>query len=171
MSQAANGADSEPPDGTGDSTGLGLRALEAAGARIDVQIAATPAPDAGALSRWAAAALGRDRRALCMRVVDEPEGAALNARFRGGSGATNVLSFPAGEDGLLGDIAICAPVVAAEASAQRKPLEAHYAHMVIHGVFHLRGMDHADRAGAARMEARETALMRTLGFRDPYAAP
>ncbi|MYE82197.1 MAG: rRNA maturation RNase YbeY [Gammaproteobacteria bacterium] len=133
-------------------------------------MAAAPAPDAGALCRWAAAALETDDRAVCMRVVNEAEGAALNARFRGGSGPTNVLSFPAGEAGLLGDIAICAPVVEAEARAQRKTVEAHFAHMVVHGVFHLRGMDHGDDVGAARMEARESAVLHTLGFADPYAA-
>ncbi len=170
MTQGSGSADGEPPDGGGDGPRLGAPVGAAPDARVAVEIAAAPAPDAGALSRWAAAALERDDRAVCMRVVDAAEGAALNARFRGGSGPTNVLSFPAGETGLLGDIAICAPVVEAEARAQRKTLDAHFAHMVVHGVFHLRGMDHGDDAGAARMEARESAVLHTLGFADPYAA-
>lgn len=170
MTQGTGSADAEPPDGGGDSPRLEAPVPAAPDPRIAVQVAATPAPDAGTLSRWAAAALGRDDRAVCMRVVDEAEGAALNARFRGGSGPTNVLSFPAGETGLLGDIAICAPVVEAEARAQRKTVEAHFAHMVVHGVFHLRGMDHDDDVKAARMEARESAVLHTLGFADPYAA-
>jgi len=170
MTQGTGSADGEPSDGGGDSPRLGAPVSVAPDPRIAVEIAAAPAPDAGALSRWAAAALEADDRAVCMRVVDEAEGAALNARFRGGSGATNVLSFPAGESGLLGDIAICAPVVEAEARAQRKTLDAHFAHMVVHGVFHLRGLDHDDEVRAARMEARESAVLHTLGFADPYAA-
>ena len=164
MTQGAGSADNEPPDGGGDSPGP-----EVPDPRIAVEIAAAPAPAADMLARWAAAALGAERRAVCMRVVDEAEGAALNARFRGAAGATNVLSFPAGETDLLGDIAICAPVVEAEARAQRKTLDAHFAHMVVHGVFHLRGMDHGDDLRAARMEARESAVLHTLGFGDPYA--
>lgn len=170
MTQGTGSADGEPPDGGGDSPTREAPVSAAPDPRIAIEIAAAPAPDAGVLSRWAAAALGAERRAVCMRVVDEAEGAALNARFRGGSGPTNVLSFPAGETGLLGDIAICAPVVEAEARAQRKTVEAHFAHMVVHGVFHLRGMDHGDDARAARMEARESAVLHTLGFGDPYAA-
>lgn len=170
MTQGNGSADSEPPEGGGDSPRLEAPVSAAPDSRIAVEIAARPAPDAGALCRWAAAALEQDGRAVCMRVVDEVEGAALNARFRGGSGATNVLSFPAGETGLLGDIAICAPVVEAEARAQRKTLDAHFAHMVVHGVFHLRGMDHGDDVRAARMEARESAVLHALGFGDPYAA-
>ena len=172
----ANGAD-EPPDGGGTLAEVGVPSAEAkevrdaTDPRVDVQIAASPAPAVDALVRWAAAALGEDARALCMRVVDAAEGAALNARFRGRSGATNVLSFPAGEPELLGDIAICAPVVEAEARGQRKTLDAHFAHMVVHGVLHLRGMDHDDDAGAARMAAEECAMLRSLGFRDPYAMP
>ena len=136
---------------------------------VTVQFAGGPAPDAEAIVAWAAMALDGDPRHVCIRLVDRGEGAALNARFRGRQDATNVLSFPAGEAGLLGDIAICAPVVAAEARAQEKPLDAHFAHMVVHGVLHLQGMDHANDMDAARMEAREAALLRTLGFADPYA--
>lgn len=170
MTQGTVSADGEPPDGGDDGPRLEAPVSGAPDPRIAVEVAAAPAPDAATLSRWAAAALEQDARSVCMRVVDAAEGAALNARFRGGSGPTNVLSFPAGETGLLGDIAICAPVVAEEARAQRKTVAAHFAHMVVHGVFHLRGMDHEDDVRAARMEARESAVLRRLGFGDPYAA-
>ena len=136
--------------------------------RIDVQIAALPAPAADTVSAWARAALDEDRGSLCIRVVDETEGAALNARFRARSGATNVLSFATDEADMLGDIAVCAAVVAREARTQGKSLEAHFAHMIVHGVLHLLGMDHDEDVAAQCMEARETELLRTLGFQDPY---
>ena len=143
-------------------------AAPADGTRIDVQIAASPAPEPEAVCAWANAALGEDRRRLCIRVVDEAEGGALNARFRARSGATNVLSFATDETDMLGDIAVCAAVVAREARTQGKSLEAHFAQMIVHGVLHLRGMDHDDDVAAQRMEARETELLRMLGFQDPY---
>lgn len=156
-----------PRDEALESDGPG-GAGPADGTRIDVQIAASPAPEAAAVCAWATAALGDDRRCLCVRVVDEAEGGALNARFRARSGATNVLSFATDEADMLGDIAVCAAVVAREARTQGKSLEAHFAHMIVHGVLHLLGMDHDDDVAARRMEARETELLRTLGFQDPY---
>ena len=136
---------------------------------VDVQIAcADDAPTAEAFATWARTALGGDGRAVCIRLVDAAEGAELNGRFRGRDHATNVLAFPAGENDLLGDIAICAPVAAREAREQGKRLAEHYAHLVVHGVLHLRGMDHDTEAEAVAMEAQETRLLASLGFADPY---
>lgn len=107
---------------------------------------------------------------MTVRIVGTREGRQLNKQFRGKDYATNVLTFVYGDDTpLTGDIALCAPVVAREAREQRKPLAAHYAHLMIHGMLHLQGDDHVDPAQAEVMEARETALMRKLGFADPYA--
>ena len=121
------------------------------------------APAAAALVRWARAA--SPAQPLTLRVVGRREGRALNRRFRRRDCATNVLSFAyAGE----GDIALCHPVVAREARAQGKPLRAHYAHLVVHGILHLRGYVHDDERSARRMEAREIRILRRLGFADPY---
>ena len=127
-------------------------------------------PAADRLRRWAEGALAgrRERAQLSVRLVDEPEGAGLNKRFRGRCGATNVLSFPfeplpgVDECHLIGDLAICAPIVAREA------LEAHWAHMLVHGVLHLLGYDHQDAAGAAEMEGLERHILCGLGFPAPY---
>ena len=145
---------------------------------LDIQVAskAPDLPTPEQLRRWADAALAgrRERAELSVRLVDEPEGADLNGRFRGRRGPTNVLSFPfealPGLEGcdLLGDLVICAPVVAREAGEQAKSLEAHWAHMLVHGVLHLLGYDHLDDAGAREMEALETSTLRRLGFPAPY---
>lgn len=126
-------------------------------------------PADATLRRYARAACERDAR-VTLRVVDGREGRALNRRYRGRDRATNVLTFVY-DDGasLAGDIVLCAPVVANEARAQRKSLAAHYAHLVIHGMLHLQGYDHERDDDAARMEAREVALLRALGYGDPYA--
>lgn len=126
-------------------------------------------PADATLRRYARAACERDAR-VTLRVVDGREGRALNRRYRGRDRATNVLTFVY-DDGasLAGDIVLCAPVVANEARAQRKSLAAHYAHLVIHGMLHLQGYDHERDDDAARMEAREAALLRALGYGDPYA--
>ena len=131
-------------------------------------------PGDASLKKWARHALGeRGDACLTIRVVDEAESADLNRRFRGKEGATNVLSFSADvppEVGstLLGDIVICAPVVAAEAVNQEKDLQAHWAHMVIHGTLHLIGFDHQCDTDALVMESHETKLLAGLGFPDPY---
>jgi len=122
-------------------------------------------PANATLRRYARAACERDAR-VTLRIVDGREGRALNRRYRG----PNVLTFVY-DDGasLAGDIVLCAPVVAKEARAQRKSLAAHYAHLVIHGMLHLQGYDHERDDDAARMEALEAALLRALGYGDPYA--
>ena len=139
---------------------------------MEVQIAcADDVPSERQLTRWASAALAGDGRDVCLRVVDEAEGTMLNARFRHRDGATNVLAFPAMERDVLGDIAICAVVAGREAHEQEKPLADHYAHLVIHGVLHLLGMDHATNAQAQLMEAKETALLQGFGIANPYEEP
>ena len=136
--------------------------------QIDVQIAASPAPSREAVIAWARAAMGSDGRNLCIRVVDETEARDLNWRFRAAREATNVLSFEAEVPHVLGDIAVCASVVAREAEAQNKSVEAHFAHMVVHGVLHLRGMDHDTEAQAREMERAEVEILRLFGLPDPY---
>ncbi len=135
-------------------------------------------PAAASFRRWAAAACeGRILRAdLAIRVVDSKEGQSLNRHYRGKDYATNVLSFPAelppGVDmplPLLGDLVICAPVVAREAEEQGKPINAHYAHLTVHGVLHLLGLDHENPLEAEAMERFEREILAGLGFGDPYA--
>lgn len=134
-------------------------------------------PAAASVRRWAQAALCGQRRAveLSVRYVDSDEGRALNRDYRGRDYATNVLSFPVElppgvRSPLLGDLVICAPVVALEALGQDKPLAHHHAHLVVHGVLHLLGMDHErSEADAEAMEARERRLLAGLGIPDPYA--
>ena len=136
---------------------------------VQCVVDATSLPSPRTLRKWMRAALERDAR-VALRIVDGHEGRALNRRYRGRDRATNVLTFVY-DDGasLAGDIVLCAPVVRKEAWAQGKPLAAHYAHLVIHGMLHLQGYDHARGADAARMEAREVALLREFGYADPYA--
>jgi len=130
-------------------------------------------PGRAQLRRWAKAALAHDAVAT-LRIVDDEEGRALNRDYRHKDYATNVLTFAYGQDETLdaapmtGDIILCAPVVAREAAEQGKPLEAHYAHLVVHGILHLQGYDHEDDAEAAVMEALETFVMIRLGYPDPY---
>jgi probable rRNA maturation factor len=138
---------------------------------LGVQRAVPPAglPRPATLRRWAASALERDAT-VTLRFVAGGEGRSLNRRYRGLDRATNVLTFVY-DDGvsLTGDIVLCAPVVEREARAQHKTLVAHYAHLVIHGMLHLQGYDHARDDDAGRMEAREIALLRDLGYANPYA--
>jgi probable rRNA maturation factor len=99
---------------------------------------------------------------VTLRIVGEREGRQLNSLFRRKAYATNVLTFH------TGDIVLCDPVIRREARAQGKSLAAHYAHLVVHGVLHLRGYQHEKKRDAARMEAREIRLLRRAGFRNPY---
>lgn len=133
-------------------------------------------PAAQTLRRIAEAALqAREyEAALSIRVVDASEGRALNRDYRHKDYATNVLSFPVElPEGVavdwLGDLVLCAPVVAQEASEQGKTLRAHYAHLVVHGVLHLLGFDHENERDAERMEAEERRILARLGIADPYA--
>jgi probable rRNA maturation factor len=118
--------------------------------------------------KWVKATLRVDTE-VTIRVVDEEEGRMLNSTYRGKDYATNVLTFPLTEmPHLIGDIIICAPVVEAEAHAQNKSIEAHYAHLTVHGVLHLHGYDHITEPQAELMESLEVTILRKLGYANPY---
>jgi len=135
---------------------------------LQVACNAARVPARHRLRAWAQASLKRSAR-LTVRVVDAREGRSLNRRFRGRDYATNVLTFIYDNDRYLnGDIALCAPVIAREAREQDKALDAHYAHLVVHGVLHLQGFDHEDAEEAETMEAREVRILSKLGYDNPY---
>ncbi len=138
---------------------------------LSVQFASNAAglPTRPQVRRWVKAALDVDA-VVTVRFVDAIEGRALNAEFRGKDYATNVLTFVYDDDDpRAGDIVLCAPVVRREAQDQGKPLAAHYAHLVVHGMLHFQGLDHERAADAAVMEAREVDILARLGVPDPYA--
>jgi probable rRNA maturation factor len=132
-------------------------------------------PPEDELQRWAVAALEQDGTGaeLVIRVVNREESRRFNHDYRGKDKPTNVLSFPfEAPPGVstnhLGDLLVCAPVVAAEAAAQKKRLAHHWAHMIVHGVLHLRGYDHIDEEDARQMESLECSLLQDMGISDPY---
>jgi probable rRNA maturation factor len=143
---------------------------------LDVQRGTSfgPLPDDRQFRLWVGVALPeRGPAELTIRLVDREESRALNARYRSKDEPTNVLSFPAelpDEIGLplLGDIVMCAPLVAEQAVAQGKAVEAHWAHLTIHGVLHLLGFDHQLPEQAGVMEALEISLLESLGIANPY---
>ena len=158
--------------------------------QVDVQTRVKAwAPRARDIAAWAGTAIGRRAAGgeLGVRVVGAAESRRLNARYRGKDKPTNVLSFPpaplpgpvsggpasrstssGGDARPLGDLVICAQVVRSEAREQKKALQAHWAHLVVHGALHLIGYDHELEAEAKRMERREIAILRRLGFTNPY---
>ncbi|MDH5483790.1 MAG: rRNA maturation RNase YbeY [Gammaproteobacteria bacterium] len=144
--------------------------------KLDVQYAESQdePPPRQLLEQWANLALCDDREVeVSLRIVGEEESQSLNHSYRGKNKPTNVLSFPMDmpeEFGvpLLGDLVICAPVVEREAVEQNKSSQAHWAHMVIHGMLHLQGYDHITDAEADEMESLETRLVQQLNFPDPY---
>jgi probable rRNA maturation factor len=144
--------------------------------QVDIDnVSGLPAPNNEMFAAWVDAALS-DLAAcsVSIRVVDPAESQSLNAQWRGKTKPTNVLSFPgeqmpgAGEF-VLGDIVVCAAVVEQEALEQGKPASSHWAHMVIHGLLHLRGYDHIDDQEADEMEQVERELLAQLSISDPYA--
>jgi len=148
------------------------------GCSIDVQltISGSDIPTEGEFIRWATHALDALDTSgdLTIRVVDEAEITELNETYRHKQGPTNVLSFPAEvpdvvDTNLLGDVVIAASVVINEAGEQNKPVKAHWAHMVIHGILHLVGHDHIEDQQALEMEAMESRLLNSLGYPDPYS--
>jgi probable rRNA maturation factor len=151
------------------------------GAHLELRKAVrTWSPGRASIASWTNAALGRraSNREIGVRVVGRAESRRLNARYRGKDHATNVLSFPASplpaapsaslEPQPLGDLVICPQVLRVEAREQGKSLRAHWAHLVVHGALHLIGYDHERAADAHRMERREIAVLRRLGFTNPY---
>ena len=120
------------------------------------------------LRKWVRAALAADA-CVTVRIVGLAEARQLNRRYRGRDYATNVLTFVMrGRRPYEGDLALCAPVVSTEARAQGKTIAAHYAHLTVHGVLHLQGYAHEHDIEAARMEKRETRILKRLGYPDPY---
>lgn len=127
---------------------------------------------------WARAALNADGMRggqITLRLVDAEEGQSLNRDYRGKDYATNVLTFTFDEDmpvvpglPLMGDIVLCAPVVEREAAEQEVSLEAHYCHLIVHGMLHLQGFDHIEDDEAEEMEALESQIVMSLGYDDPY---
>ena len=144
-----------------------------ANVRLGVQYAtrALGVPSERRFRRWVHEALDAEAR-LTIRIVGMREGRALNRAYRGRDYATNVLTFVL-DDGppYDGDLVLCAPVVSREARARGLDLMAHYAHLTVHGVLHLKGYDHEREPEAARMEKLETRILRRLGYPDPYASP
>ena len=121
------------------------------------------------IRRWARAAVQGGGQ-VTIRFVESEEGQLLNRDYRGKDYATNVLSFPyASAPILCGDLVLCAPVVEREAGEQGKLAEAHYAHLIVHGLLHLQGHDHESRKDARQMENHERAILASLGYADPYA--
>jgi probable rRNA maturation factor len=135
-----------------------------------------PLPSDAQFELWVRTALrGRESAELTIRIVDRGESRAFNRQYRGKDAPTNVLSFPADlpaevevEVNLLGDILMCAPLVAEEAREQGKAEQAHWAHLTIHGVLHLLGHDHQETVDAEVMEGLEIALLESLGIANPY---
>jgi probable rRNA maturation factor len=138
---------------------------------MDVQFASDlkNLPSLAQFKRWARKALRTDAQ-IALRITDEEEARAFNSEYRGKDYATNVLTFPLTEAPfIIADILICAPVVAREAAEQGKSLEAHFAHLTVHGLLHAHGYDHEKEAPAALMESIESQIMTSLGYPDPYA--
>ena len=130
------------------------------------EMAGIPSP--AQFKKWARKAL-RVNSEITLRIVDEEEGRMLNLEYRGKDYATNVLTFPLMEEPfIMADIVICAPVVAKEAQAQHKTLEAHFAHLMVHGILHAHGYDHEVPEQAELMESVETQTLTNLGYADPY---
>jgi probable rRNA maturation factor len=120
------------------------------------------------VARWIRASLEAPAE-ITVRIVGEAEGRELNRSYRSQDHATNVLTFDyQREPVVVADLVLCAPVVEREATEQRKPIEAHYAHLLVHGALHAQGFDHERAADAKKMEAREVELLAALGYRDPY---
>jgi probable rRNA maturation factor len=139
---------------------------------FSVQLASRlgPLPAEADFRRWLRAAL-RLPALVTLRVVNTVEARALNRDYSGRDYATNVLTFAYGGEPLAADIVLCAPVVRAEARAQRKAPLSHYAHLTVHGALHAAGMDHQTARDARAMEAREVEILGTLGFHNPYIEP
>ncbi|MEN9372888.1 MAG: hypothetical protein RIR79_440 [Pseudomonadota bacterium] len=132
------------------------------------------APHRAALARhrvtkWIRHALADDAE-ITVRIVDTEEGQTLNREYRQKDYATNVLTFDYAQEPIVqADLVLCAPVVAQEAKEQGKTLEAHYAHLIVHGTLHAQGWDHEEEEDAQIMELRETEILARLGFENPYS--
>lgn len=148
------------------------------GIEVELQLASITSgiPSRNDFIKWIGASMAESKIEdveVVVRIVDETECATLNKSYRGKTGPTNVLSFsyespPRLETNLLGDLIICAPVIQREAKGQGKPVDAHWAHMAVHGTLHLLGYDHQTDEQAVEMESREKIILTGLGYDDPY---
>jgi probable rRNA maturation factor len=138
-------------------------------ARVAVQFTAPfrDAPSAALLRKWARAA-ARGPVHVTLRIVGPAESRRLNHAYRQKNHPTNVLTFSYGDAARTGDIVLCHALIAREARAQHKTVQAHYAHLVVHGMLHLRGLDHASSGDAERMERAEIRILRRFGLSNPY---
>ncbi len=125
-------------------------------------------PSKSKLRDWIELASEESQGDVFLNFVTTDESRRLNEKFRSIDEPTNVLSFPAQQDNVLGDVAICVDIAKAQAEEQEKSLDAHLAHLVIHGVLHLRGFDHVDDKDASEMEGKEVALLKSVGVTNPY---
>lgn len=142
---------------------------------IDNTITSIECPPSERIEQWVKAALLNKLTdsTVAIKIIDEDDMRALNQTYRNKPKTTNVLSFPSQlpepmRGDFIGDIAICAPVVQKEAQSQNKSFEAHFAHLVVHGVLHLLGFDHESDEEAIKMEREEILIMQALGYNDPY---
>jgi len=140
---------------------------------VQFAVSARGLPGAARLRAWARSALSAFRAGpsdaeLVLRIVGAAEGRRLNRDYRGRDAPTNVLTFGYGRSPLRGDVVLCGPVIAREAREQNKTLAAHFAHLVVHGVLHLRGFDHDRASRASRMEGAERRILDGLGYANPY---
>jgi probable rRNA maturation factor len=152
-----------------------MKTMKAIQIEIDNECPAFPCPDENKIEQWIAATLDQkvDAASVAIKIIDEKAMQALNETFRQKAKPTNILSFPSQlpellKGDFLGDLAICAPVVQQEASAQHKNLESHFAHLIVHGTLHLLGYDHIQEADALEMENEEIRILNQLGYPDPY---
>ena len=145
--------------------------------KIEIQYATeiNDLPEEGLIKKWVNSSLNGyiENAELTIRIVDKAEGAQLNEKWRNAQGPTNVLSFPYSElnettKSIQGDIVICAPVILREAAEQKKSVDAHWAHIIVHGILHLLGYDHDNENDANEMESLETSILGKLKIPDPY---
>jgi len=145
--------------------------------KIEIQYATeiNDLPEEGLIKKWVNSSLNGyiENAELTIRIVDKAEGAQLNEKWRNAQGPTNVLSFPYSDlnettKSIQGDIVICAPVILREAAEQKKSVDAHWAHIIVHGILHLLGYDHDNENDANKMESLETSILGKLKIPDPY---
>ncbi len=145
------------------------------GIHLDVQIVSKSLdiPKKSELEYWVQSIPYKSETSACLRIVDESEAKELNKQYRKIDKATNILSFPAElptqlNINFLGDIVICAPIVSREAQEQRKQLNDHWAHLLVHGILHLQGFDHENDSDTKEMEAMEIKILQDLNVPNPY---